>query len=169
MTEDERIQLQPIQVAGEKLAHAILAKEMAANLLTVIQHAQAFHRRLPEEVRQWLNESSDSKLELESLALPLAGLSGKTLDKLESEVGDLLDYFDSEQITSVGDTELKIINGFMDAAKKMGSRSKKNLQQFMSSIADGDARACILMFDGKSVEVRVRYSVSDETKHSFEL
>lgn len=183
---DEAALSQPIGqgISVESLAQASYLISHIDKFLHVIERAEYVHNTLPKEMRdlfdpvgllEGFNEEAMQRLafQMAEFPPPMVAAMKQMFHELRQYVGIWVDpepnSDELEQFTMLEANDMMVIEEMVIFSQHCGAKSVRQLLQFLRSANDGDWSVCMLQAQGRSVEIRMRYDMSDETLAEFGL
>lgn len=174
---DQGIQVDSIARAQYLLSHI-------DKFLHVVERAEVVHNSLPKEMRELFdpvgllgsfNEEAMLRLAFQMAEFPPPMISAIKLmfHELRQYVGIWVDPDNDDEelmpFTMLDVNDMKVIEEMVTFSQNCGARSVRQLLQFLEAANAGDWSICLIQAQGKSVEVRMRFNLSDEALNEFGL
>ncbi len=170
-------------ISVDSLVQASYLLSHIDKFLHVIERAEYVHNSLPKEMRELFNAvgllGAFNEEAMQRLAFQLAEFPPPMISAMKLMFHELRQYVgiwvdpnpngEDECVTMLEANDMMVIEEMVTFSQHCGPKSIRQLLQFLRSANDGDWSVCMLQAQGKSVEIRMRYNMSNETLAEFGL
>lgn len=160
------------------VAQALEAETRLGNFLRAVEIAQDMHAALPKRTREVLNDCAEHSPELDDsvvhrMALDMSKFPRRTLDVMHDDLLTVRNFISfsggSDSPCTVDAIDMRVIEGLLLFIQKLGTKSVRQLCQFLEGANEGDRGYLMIASQGRDSEIRMRHNAPQGTREYFDL